>query len=108
MKLQLCLVSFSLLCQTHYPFFTSPSNPQHSSLFLSDLFIITIVFVGVKGMLDKIGAEITGFSKMFPVEASLANFTIFLNERHKAIESYYPQIDQMDFYRFVCFSLKIY
>lgn len=52
-------------------------------------------------MLDKIGAEITGFSKMFPVEASLANFTIFLNERHKAIESYYPQIDQMDFYRFV-------
>lgn len=102
MKLQLCLVSFSLLCQTHYPFF------KPSSLFLSDLFIVTIVFVGVKGMLDKIGAEITGFSKMFPVEASLANFTIFLNERHKAIESYYPQIDQMDFYRFVCFSLKIY
>uniref|UniRef100_A0A669BJG6 Prominin 1 b n=1 Tax=Oreochromis niloticus TaxID=8128 RepID=A0A669BJG6_ORENI len=57
--------------------------------------------VAVKGMLDKIGAEITGFSKMFPVEASLANFTIFLNERHKAIESYYPQIDQMDFYRWI-------
>uniref|UniRef100_A0A3P9BLQ0 Prominin 1 b n=1 Tax=Maylandia zebra TaxID=106582 RepID=A0A3P9BLQ0_9CICH len=55
----------------------------------------------VKGMLDKIGAEIIGFSKMFPVEASLANFTIFLNERHKAIESYYPQIDQMDFYRWI-------
>lgn len=59
------------------------------------------VFVGVKGMLDKIGAEITGFSKMFPVEASLANFTIFLNNGQKNIESYYPQIDQMDFYRFV-------
>lgn len=52
-------------------------------------------------MLDKIGSEIMAFSKMFPVEASLANFTIFLNERHKRIESLYPQIDQMDFYRFV-------
>ena len=39
--------------------------------------------------------------KMFPVESSLANFTIFLNERHKYLESFYPQIDQMDFYRFV-------
>uniref|UniRef100_A0A3Q2ZUM7 Prominin 1 b n=1 Tax=Kryptolebias marmoratus TaxID=37003 RepID=A0A3Q2ZUM7_KRYMA len=56
---------------------------------------------GVKGMLDKIGSEITAFSKMFPVEASLANFTIFLNERHKSIESFYPQIDQMDFYRWI-------
>uniref|UniRef100_A0AAQ6A153 Prominin 1 b n=1 Tax=Amphiprion ocellaris TaxID=80972 RepID=A0AAQ6A153_AMPOC len=52
-------------------------------------------------MLDKIGTEITSFSKMFPVEASLANFTTFLNERQKAIESFYPQIDQMDFYRWI-------
>ncbi|XP_047434193.1 prominin 1 b isoform X2 [Mugil cephalus] len=55
----------------------------------------------VKGMLDKIGAEITGFSKMFPVEASLANFTIFLNERQRSIEALYPQMDQMDFYRWI-------
>ncbi|XP_075319310.1 prominin 1 b [Odontesthes bonariensis] len=55
----------------------------------------------VKGMLDKIGIEITAFSKMFPIEPSLVNFTIFLNERHKAIESFYPQIDQMDFYRWI-------
>uniref|UniRef100_A0A3P9MCS3 Prominin 1 b n=1 Tax=Oryzias latipes TaxID=8090 RepID=A0A3P9MCS3_ORYLA len=57
--------------------------------------------VTVKGMLDKIGAEINGFSKMFPVEASLANFTNFLNERHRSIEAFYPQIDQMDFYRWI-------
>uniref|UniRef100_A0A8C4I5A1 Prominin 1 b n=1 Tax=Dicentrarchus labrax TaxID=13489 RepID=A0A8C4I5A1_DICLA len=55
----------------------------------------------VSGTLDKIGAEINGFSKMFPVEASLANFTIFLNQGLKNIESYYPQIDQMDFYRWI-------
>ncbi|GAA6234358.1 prominin-1 [Lates japonicus] len=55
----------------------------------------------VKGMLDKIGAEITGFSKMFPVEASLANFTIFLSQGQRNIESFYPQIDQMDFYRWI-------
>uniref|UniRef100_A0A4W6ENR8 Prominin 1 b n=1 Tax=Lates calcarifer TaxID=8187 RepID=A0A4W6ENR8_LATCA len=52
-------------------------------------------------MLDKIGAEITGFSKMFPVEASLANFTIFLSQGQRNIESFYPQIDQMDFYRWI-------
>lgn len=55
--------------------------------------------VGVKGMLDKIGMEINNFAKMFPVEPSLVNFTKFLNEQQKSIESYYPQIDQMDFYR---------
>ncbi|CAN9510247.1 unnamed protein product [Ophioblennius macclurei] len=56
---------------------------------------------GVKGMLDKIGTEINGFAKMFPVEASLANFTIFLSERQKSMEMFYPQMDQMDFYRWV-------
>uniref|UniRef100_A0A3Q2XLX2 Prominin 1 b n=1 Tax=Hippocampus comes TaxID=109280 RepID=A0A3Q2XLX2_HIPCM len=56
---------------------------------------------GVKGMLDKIGSEINGFAKMFPVEASLANFTIFLNQGQKNIESYYAQIDQIDFYRWI-------
>ncbi|XP_038127810.1 prominin 1 b isoform X3 [Cyprinodon tularosa] len=59
------------------------------------------IVTGVKNMLDKIGNEITAFSKMFPVESSLANFTIFLNERHKYLESFYPQIDQMDFYRWI-------
>lgn len=51
-------------------------------------------------MLDKIGTEINNFAKMFPVEPSLANFTNFLNMQQKSIESYYPQIDQMDFYRY--------
>ncbi|XP_069023858.1 prominin 1 b isoform X1 [Embiotoca jacksoni] len=59
------------------------------------------IISGVKGMLDKVGMEIIGFSKMFPVEPSLANFTIFLNERQKVIESFYPRMDQMDFYRWV-------
>uniref|UniRef100_A0A3B4WRG2 Prominin 1 b n=1 Tax=Seriola lalandi dorsalis TaxID=1841481 RepID=A0A3B4WRG2_SERLL len=57
--------------------------------------------VSVKGMLDKIGTEISSFSKMFPVESSLANFTIFLNQGQKNIESFYPQVDQMDFYRWI-------
>lgn len=56
---------------------------------------------GVKGMLDKISTEINNFAKMFPIEASLANFTIFLNQEQKTIESFYPQIDQMDFYRWI-------
>ncbi|XP_039663393.1 prominin 1 b isoform X5 [Perca fluviatilis] len=55
----------------------------------------------VKGMLDKVGTEINSFSKMFPVEASLVNFTNFLNQGQKNIESYYPQVDQLDFYRWI-------
>ncbi|XP_071264618.1 prominin 1 b [Salvelinus alpinus] len=55
----------------------------------------------VKALLDKIGVEIIGFSKMFPVEASLANFTIFLSQGQKNMEAYYPQMDQMDFYRWI-------
>ncbi|XP_029705961.1 prominin 1 b isoform X14 [Takifugu rubripes] len=56
---------------------------------------------GVKSMLDKIGTEINSFAKMFPVESSLANFTTFLNLQQKTVESYYPQLDQMDFYRWI-------
>uniref|UniRef100_A0A7N6BR40 Prominin 1 b n=1 Tax=Anabas testudineus TaxID=64144 RepID=A0A7N6BR40_ANATE len=57
---------------------------------------------GMQAMLDKIGTEINNFAKMFPVESSLANFTIFINNGQKKIESYYPRIDQMDFYRWIC------
>uniref|UniRef100_H3CFA2 Prominin 1 b n=1 Tax=Tetraodon nigroviridis TaxID=99883 RepID=H3CFA2_TETNG len=56
---------------------------------------------GVKSMLDKIGTEINGFAKMFPVESSLANFSVFLTQQQKTVESYYPQLDQMDFYRWI-------
>uniref|UniRef100_A0A8D0D3Y0 Prominin 1 b n=1 Tax=Sander lucioperca TaxID=283035 RepID=A0A8D0D3Y0_SANLU len=56
---------------------------------------------GVKGMLDKIGTEINSFSKMFPVQESLVNFTNFLNQGQKNIESYYSQVDQLDFYRWI-------
>lgn len=82
---------------------------MHKCFSFSDFLLGFFIFlcIGVKGMLDKIGAEIIGFSKMFPVEASLANFTIFLHQGQKNIESFYPQVDQMDFYRFV-FKLCIY
>ncbi|XP_028974046.2 prominin 1 b isoform X3 [Esox lucius] len=55
----------------------------------------------VKAMLDKIGGEIVGFSKMFPVEPSLVNFTIFLNLEQKKMEANYPKIDEMDFNRWI-------
>ncbi|XP_051983504.1 prominin-1-A-like isoform X2 [Xyrauchen texanus] len=56
---------------------------------------------GVKSLLDKSGGEIIGFTKMFPVEPALENFTKFLTESQKSIEAFYPQIDQMDFYRWI-------
>ncbi|XP_067297819.1 prominin 1 b isoform X2 [Pseudorasbora parva] len=55
----------------------------------------------VKVLLDKSCGEIIGFTKMFPVEPALENFTKFLTESQKNIEAYYPQIDQLDFYRWI-------
>ncbi|TRY95188.1 hypothetical protein DNTS_032482 [Danionella cerebrum] len=55
----------------------------------------------VKALMDKSGAEIIAFTKMFPLEPALENFTKFLTESQKNIEAYYPQIDQLDFYRWI-------
>uniref|UniRef100_A0A8C7LCH0 Prominin 1 b n=1 Tax=Oncorhynchus kisutch TaxID=8019 RepID=A0A8C7LCH0_ONCKI len=79
-------------------------SPQLASLEIvlkTDLSNILQKVPFLKAMLDKIGVEIIGFSKMFPVEASLANFTIFLSQGQKNMEAYYPQIDQLDFYRWI-------
>ncbi|XP_046878635.1 prominin-1-A isoform X3 [Hypomesus transpacificus] len=57
---------------------------------------------GVRGMLDGIGSNITSFSKLFPVQSSLANFTMFISHTHSRIEDYFPEVDQMDFYRWIC------
>ncbi|KAM3865136.1 prominin 1 b [Diretmus argenteus] len=59
------------------------------------------VVTGVKAMLDKIGREILEYTRVFPVEESMVNFTIFLNEQQKKIEVLYPEIDQLDFYRWI-------
>uniref|UniRef100_A0A8C6V1A4 Prominin 1a n=1 Tax=Neogobius melanostomus TaxID=47308 RepID=A0A8C6V1A4_9GOBI len=60
----------------------------------------------VRILLDGIGKNITKFSKVFPVQSSLNNFTIFLSHAHAKIEDYYPDIDQMDFYRWAaCIGL---
>ncbi|XP_058241056.1 prominin 1 b isoform X2 [Hemibagrus wyckioides] len=55
----------------------------------------------VKALLDKSGAEITAFTSAFPVESALENFTRFLTEGQKNIEAFYPQIEQLDFYRWI-------
>lgn len=61
---------------------------------------------GVRVLLDDIGNNITSFSKMLPVHSSLANFTRMISHTHSQIEDIYPQIDQMDFYRWIgCITL---
>ncbi|KAJ8336336.1 hypothetical protein SKAU_G00396790 [Synaphobranchus kaupii] len=59
------------------------------------------VVSGVKGLLDSIGGNITSFAKMLAIQDSLANFTVFLTEKQMMMEALYPQIDQMDFYRWI-------
>ncbi|KAJ8262427.1 hypothetical protein GJAV_G00166350 [Gymnothorax javanicus] len=60
----------------------------------------------VKTMLDDVGSNITSFSKMIPFEDSLSNFTKYISHSQSHIEDYYPQIDQIDFYRWIfCIAL---
>uniref|UniRef100_A0A673WY13 Prominin 1a n=1 Tax=Salmo trutta TaxID=8032 RepID=A0A673WY13_SALTR len=58
--------------------------------------------VEARGMLDIIGTNISSFSKVFPVHSTMANFTNFISHTHSKIEDSYPEIDQMDFYRWIC------
>ncbi|XP_017547549.1 prominin-1-A isoform X4 [Pygocentrus nattereri] len=57
---------------------------------------------GVRGILDGIGSNITSFSRLFPIQSSLNNFTVFISHTHSRIEDIYPEIDQIDFYRWIC------
>ncbi|XP_065130032.2 prominin-1-A isoform X3 [Paramisgurnus dabryanus] len=60
------------------------------------------VVEGVRGLLNDIGSNITNFTKRFPVNSTLTNFTKMITHTHSQIEDIYPQIDQMDFYRWIC------
>uniref|UniRef100_A0A8C4FAN8 Prominin 1a n=1 Tax=Dicentrarchus labrax TaxID=13489 RepID=A0A8C4FAN8_DICLA len=60
----------------------------------------------IQGLVDGIGNNISSFSKVFPVQSCLSNFSIFVNHVHAKIEDYYPEIDKMDFYRWIgCIAL---
>ncbi|XP_068448902.1 prominin-1-A isoform X3 [Clinocottus analis] len=64
------------------------------------------VVESVHGLVDGIGNNISSFSKVFPVQSSLSNFTIFISHAHAKIEDHYPEIDKMDFYRWIgCIAL---
>ncbi|XP_057205362.1 prominin-1-A isoform X2 [Triplophysa rosa] len=60
------------------------------------------IIEGVRGLLDNIGSNISNFTKHFPVHSTLTNFTKMITHTHSQIEDIYPQIDQMDFYRWIC------
>uniref|UniRef100_A0A3B3CZE0 Prominin 1a n=1 Tax=Oryzias melastigma TaxID=30732 RepID=A0A3B3CZE0_ORYME len=60
----------------------------------------------VQSLVDGIGNNISSFSKVFPVQSFLSNYTIFISHAHAKIEDYYPEIDKIDFYRWIgCIAL---
>uniref|UniRef100_A0A8C9XP63 Prominin 1a n=1 Tax=Sander lucioperca TaxID=283035 RepID=A0A8C9XP63_SANLU len=77
---------------------------QRVSLDHKSSYIVAIV--SVQSLVDDIGKNISSYSKVFPVQSSLSNFTIFVSHAHAKIEDYYPEIDRMDFYRWIgCIAL---
>uniref|UniRef100_A0A3B3UMF8 Prominin 1a n=1 Tax=Poecilia latipinna TaxID=48699 RepID=A0A3B3UMF8_9TELE len=62
--------------------------------------------VSVQNLVDSVGNNISSFSRAFPLQTCLSNFTIFISHAHAKIEDYYPEIDKMDFYRWIgCIAL---
>ncbi|XP_023815238.1 prominin-1-A isoform X4 [Oryzias latipes] len=60
----------------------------------------------VQSLMDGIGNNISTFSKVFPVQSFLSNYTIFISHAHAKIEDCYPEIDKIDFYRWIgCIAL---
>ncbi|XP_027863967.1 prominin-1-A isoform X2 [Xiphophorus couchianus] len=60
----------------------------------------------VQNLVDSVGNNISSFSKAFPLQTCLSNFTIFISHAHAKIEDYYPEVDKMDFYRWIgCIAL---
>uniref|UniRef100_A0A8C2ISJ6 Prominin 1a n=1 Tax=Cyprinus carpio TaxID=7962 RepID=A0A8C2ISJ6_CYPCA len=59
-------------------------------------------FSDVFVLLDDVGSNVTTFTKLFPVHSTLTNFTKMISHTHSQIEDIYPQVDQMDFYRWIC------
>ncbi|XP_026136536.1 prominin-1-A isoform X5 [Carassius auratus] len=57
---------------------------------------------GMKVLLEDVGSNVTTFTKLFPVHSTLTNFTKMISHTHSQIEDIYPQVDQMDFYRWIC------
>ncbi|XP_028271426.1 prominin-1-A [Parambassis ranga] len=64
------------------------------------------VVESIQNLVDGIGKNISSFSKAFPVQSCLSNFTIFISHVHAKLEDYYPEIDKIDFYRWIgCIAL---
>ncbi|KAJ8014836.1 hypothetical protein DPEC_G00019900 [Dallia pectoralis] len=67
---------------------------------------LTNVIDGARSMFDAIGSNISSFNKVFPVHSSLNNFTNFISHTQSKIEDLYPEIDEMEFYRWIsCIGL---
>ncbi|XP_028314749.1 prominin-1-A isoform X3 [Gouania willdenowi] len=64
------------------------------------------VVENVQNLVDGIGSNISSFSKALPVQSVLSNFTILISHVHAKIEDFYPEIDKIDFYRWIaCITL---
>uniref|UniRef100_A0A8C7MI64 Prominin 1a n=1 Tax=Oncorhynchus kisutch TaxID=8019 RepID=A0A8C7MI64_ONCKI len=103
---QLCLSIRSSLAQLHvsanFTRLPDMNNQLESVNQLMKTDLSNIIQKVTRGMLDIIGTNISSFSKVFPVHSTMANFTNFISHTHSKIEDSYPEIDQIDFYRWIC------
>uniref|UniRef100_A0A4W5N8L4 Prominin 1a n=1 Tax=Hucho hucho TaxID=62062 RepID=A0A4W5N8L4_9TELE len=103
---QLCRSIRSSLAQLHvsanFTRLPDVNNQLESVNQLLKTDLSNIIQKVTRGMLDIIGTNISSFSKVFPVHSTMANFTNFISHTHSKIEDSYPEIDQMDFYRWIC------
>lgn len=60
-----------------------------------------LTFSDIKNVLEGIGSNITTFTKTFPLQKVLADFTMYLTQSEAYVQDYFPLVEQYDFYRYV-------
>ncbi|XP_032079538.1 LOW QUALITY PROTEIN: prominin-1 [Thamnophis elegans] len=63
--------------------------------------ILSAAVPHIKNILENVGSNITAFTKKLPIQKILTDFTIYLTQGEAYVESYFPLVEQYDFYRWL-------
>ncbi|XP_074130894.1 prominin-1 isoform X2 [Sminthopsis crassicaudata] len=60
------------------------------------------IVADIKNILDSIGTNITDVIKALPIQKMINDFVFYLTQTETYIDTYFPLVEQYDFYRWLC------
>ncbi|XP_051820021.1 prominin-1 isoform X3 [Antechinus flavipes] len=60
------------------------------------------IVADIKSILDSIGTNITDVIKALPIQKMINDFVLYLTQTETYIDTYFPLVEQYDFYRWLC------